>query len=79
MSNINNLKPWFREDLTRVLISIYFTSLVSQPVNETNRDYRDGFAAAISSVAIGLGINPESLLTNNDLMSLRATTRQLSD
>lgn len=65
----NNLKPWFRDDLARAIVSIYFSSVVSgKPIND---DYRKGFAAALSSVAIIVGINPETILQNEDLRLLR--------
>lgn len=77
MSNVSNLKPWFREDIARVLISIYFTSLTSNPSDQINSDYRSGYAAAISGIAMGLGINPESFLINDDLKLLRGISRPL--
>lgn len=67
----NNLKPWFREDIARAIMSIYFSSLVSRPRKQTNDEYRAGFAAALSSLAIVMGINPESILQGEDIQLLR--------
>lgn len=72
----NNLKPWFREDLTRAIMSVYFSSLISRPKKESNDEYRAGFAAALSSVAIAIGINPESILESDDIRILRENARQ---
>lgn len=67
----NNLKPLFRDDIARTMLSVYFSSLISRPRKQTSDDYRTGFAAAISSVAIAVGINPETILENEDLGLLR--------
>ncbi len=72
----NNLKPWFRDDIARAMVSIYFTSLVSGPRKQVSDEYRMGFAAALSSMAIVIGINPESILQNEDLQLLRNVSQQ---
>ncbi len=77
MSNYNDLKPWFRDDIARVLMSIYFASLTSNSSSEINGDFRSGYAAAISGIAIGLGINPESFLVNDDLRLLREFSQRI--
>ncbi len=72
----NNLKPWFRDDIARAMMSIYFSSLISRPRQQMSDEYRTGFAAALSSVAIIVGINPESILQNEDLELLRNVSKQ---
>ncbi len=72
----NNLKPWFRDDIARAMMSIYFSSLISRPRQQMSDEYRTGFAAALSSVAIIVGINPESILQNEDLQLLRDVSKQ---
>jgi hypothetical protein len=67
----SNLKPWFRDDLARVMMSVYFSSLMSRPHKEWDDEYRVGFAAALSSIAIIIGINPESILGSQDIGLLR--------
>lgn len=71
MSNISDLRPWFREDLARVLMSVYFASAISDSRTTPNDRYRNGFAAALSSVAINVGVNPETFLTPEDIVLLR--------
>jgi hypothetical protein len=67
----NNLKPWFRDDLARAIVSIYFSSVVSGSGTSSSEDYRKGFAAALSSIAIVVGINPETILQHEDMQLLR--------
>ena len=66
----NNLKPWFRDDIARAMMSIYFSSVMSAS-GDQNNDYRKGFVAALSSVAIVIGINPESILQKTDVQLLQ--------
>ncbi len=66
-----DLKPWFREDIARALVSIYFTSKMSDVTGGKNKDYRSGFASALSSVAIMVGINPGEVLAPEDIALLR--------
>ncbi len=72
----NNLKPWFRDDLARAIMSVYFSSVISRSNKQSNDEYRAGFAAALSSMAIAIGINPESILENEDIRLLRETSKQ---
>lgn len=72
----NNLKPWFREDLIQAIMSVYFSSLISRPWKQSNDEYRAGFAAALSSVALAIGISPETILENSDLELLRNSVNQ---
>ena len=76
MSNLNTIKNWSREDMARTLMSIYFAS-ASNGTQRTsdNENYRVGFAAALSSVALAVGVNPESFLAPEDIQRLRSTTR----
>ena len=67
----SNLKPWFRDDIARAIMSIYFSSVISGSEKQSNNDYRKGFAAALSSVAIVVGINPESILQKEDIQLLQ--------
>jgi hypothetical protein len=76
MSNVSNIKPWFREDIARVLMSIYFTSISSGANSEgASEHYRTGFASALSSVAIMVGVNPESFLDPKDIRLIQSVAR----
>lgn len=78
MSNVGNVKPWFQEDLARALVSIYFASISSSPHDkgEPNKQYRVGFATALSSVALAIGVNPESFLAPEDIKLIRNVSQQ---
>lgn len=83
MPNVSDIKPWFREDLARTLMSIYFASKCGTPPRPSPNDkeqernlereqaYETGFAAALSSVALAVGVNPESFLAPEDVQRLR--------
>ena len=76
MPNVSDIKPWFREDIARTLMSIYFASASNSAQRTTdNEHYRVGFAAALSSVALAVGVNPESFLAPEDIQRLRSTSR----
>ncbi len=72
----SNLKPWFRDDIARAMMSIYFSSLISRPRKNASDEYRTGFAAALSSIAIVVGINPENILESEDLRLLRDVSNE---
>lgn len=74
---MSDIKPWFRDDLTRTLASIYFASKAnptpspSPSMQDGDGNYQRGFAAALASVALAVGVNPESFLSPEDLQRLR--------
>ncbi len=67
----SDLKPWFREDIARVLISAYFTMKSANPRSSESSDFRIGFASALSSVAINVGINPQQILASEDFEAIQ--------
>jgi len=76
MSNVSDIKPWFREDIARTLGSIYFAGKVGQAQGlPVQGDYAVGFAAALSAVALAVGVNPESFLSPEDVQKLRMVQR----
>jgi len=76
MSNGSDIKPWFRDDIARTLMSIYFASAANGVrQSNDNENYRVGFAAALSSVALAVGVNPESFLAPEDIQRLRSNSR----
>lgn len=72
MSGVNDIKPWFRDDIARTLMSIYFASTSAAGTREGEDLYKTGFAAALSSVALAVGVNPESFLLPEDIQRLRS-------
>lgn len=75
MNNVSDIKPWFRDDLARTLMSIYFASKSGQRSAVSDQDYEVGFAAALASVALAVGVNPESFLSPEDVQRLREVQR----
>jgi hypothetical protein len=78
MGNVSDIKPWFREDLARTLGSIYFASVSARGQAQglpVQGDYMVGFAAALSAVALAVGVNPESFLAPEDVQKLRMVQR----
>lgn len=67
-TNVSDVKPWFKEDIFRLITSIYFAHSVSPDISISENDlYRAGFADAMSSLAISAGIDPKSFLTPKDI------------
>lgn len=71
MSNVADIKPWFKEDIARALASIYFSSMQTQKHDKTNTEYHNGFAVALASVALAAGINPETFLSPEDVQQIK--------
>ena len=67
MINISDLKPWFRDDLERLLTSIYFTSKAATGYQTGSQEYHTGFVAALSSIALMVGVSPDVFLAESDL------------
>lgn len=62
--------------MARTLMSIYFAAATngSQRTEEYD-NYRVGFAAALSSVALAVGVNPESFIAPEDIQRLKGSVR----
>lgn len=57
----SNSKPWFKDDLTRVLQGVHAAMVLSS--SRTSEDYRAGFAAALVGVALVIGVHrPEQFM-----------------
>ncbi len=77
-NNVSDIKPWFQEDIARTLMSIYFASKSGRGQAQglpIQPDYEAGFAAALASVALAVGVNPESFLSPEDVQALRKVQR----
>lgn len=76
MSNLNTIKNWSREDMARTLMSIYFAAATNGAQRTEDADrYRVGFAAALSSVALAVGVNPETFIAPEDIQRLKSSAR----
>ena len=66
-----DVKPWFREDLSKVLMGINTTSRVSRPAIADTDAFREGFVVALASVGLVLGVRLESFLLPEDVETMR--------
>lgn len=73
MPNVSDIKPWFREDIARTLMSIYFASISSSSIkSEGDEQFRVGFATALSSVALAVGVSPETFIAPEDIKLIKS-------
>lgn len=78
MSNVSDLKPWFRDDIERLLISIYFTSAAAGRSQSNDIEYQTGFASALSSIALMVGVDPKSFLTHANIQEIHQDQARIS-
>ena len=76
MLESNNTKPWFRDDIVRILIGINLASRASMTKDNQSENFRQGFALALASVAIVIGVQPERILQSDDLALLQTPHHQ---
>jgi hypothetical protein len=67
----NSTKPWFRDDIIRILIGINLSSRASMNLDQDSAIFRRGFSVAIASMAIAIGISPEQILHSDDLIPFK--------
>jgi hypothetical protein len=67
----SNIKPWFREDLLRILVGINLSSRASMTLDQNSDSFRRGYTLALASIAIIIGISPERVLLSDDLLLLK--------
>lgn len=68
MNNVADIKPWFRDDLERVLAGVYFAA----QHGVSDRGVRLGIALTLSALCVVLGIKPESILSPEDVQLLKS-------
>ena len=61
MLESNNTRPWFRDEILRILIGINLSSRVSTTLDKNATDFRRGFTLALASVAIVVGIRSDHI------------------
>ena len=67
----NNIKAWFRDDLVRILMGINLASRASMTLDHNTDSFRRGYALALASIAIIIGISPDRILLSEDLLLLK--------
>ena len=62
------MKPWVKDDFARARMGVYLASYTARSPQAENNEFRRGFAIALASMAIFVGVNPESFLVSEDLL-----------
>lgn len=76
---MTDIRPWYKDDIARILISSYSTAISASRqsngeygwTSDENAGYRRGFLASLVSVALAVGVNPESFLFPEDIQFIR--------
>lgn len=71
MSEPGDVKPWFREDISKILMGINTTSRVSRPMDAEMDMFREGFVTALASVGLVFGVRLETFLLPEDVETLK--------
>ncbi len=72
MRDTSDLRVWFREDITQVLAGVNAASRSAGQIRPIGDPFQQGFLAALTSVALAVGIRPENFLMSDDLERLPA-------
>ena len=83
MSDVHEIKPYFKSDFLSLFKGIYFVSVATRWVRGNRKPdikelrYRAGFASALSSVALAVGVSPEQFMSKEylELVKMRAEGR----
>ncbi len=67
MRDTSDLKAWFREDIARVLMGVNAAAHAARSAQDDADSFHDGFVAALVSVALVIGVNPEGFLLPDDM------------
>ncbi len=72
MRDTSDLRAWFREDIAKVLAGINAASRSAGQTRPADDSFQEGFIAALTSVALTIGIRPENFLMSDDMERLPA-------
>lgn len=67
MSSVSDMRPNFKEDIYRTLVSHYFVVTTQSRTAE----YRLGAATILAGIAITYGIRPDQILLPEDVQRLK--------
>jgi len=73
-NNVSDIKPWFRMDIGHLLKAIYFAMKISSR-NVSPEQWR-GSLDALASVALAVGVKPESFIAEGDIQLMRMDGRR---
>jgi hypothetical protein len=72
MRDTSDLRAWFREDIAKVLAGVNAASRSAGQTRLADDSFQEGFIAALTSVALTIGIRPENFLMSDDMERLPA-------
>jgi hypothetical protein len=73
MGNLSTIRPWFCDELEKILTSNYFSMRAS---GNRNQEYLRGYITALIGLALAIGINPKSILMEEDMRLLEVRNVQ---
>ncbi len=71
MAEPGDVKPWFREDITKVLMGVNTASRVSRSLDPGADAFHDGFVVALASIGLVFGVKLENFLLPDDLETVQ--------
>ena len=71
MRDASDLKPWFRDDIARILQGVNAASRIPQAESADEHAYRAGFVMALVSIGLAVGIKPEWILMPDDRTAVK--------
>lgn len=74
MNKVGDIKPWFRDDLLRVVSAIYVSR--TSNARETNKEERIGFVCGLASFALFVGVKPADFLSPADMQLIQERLRR---
>jgi hypothetical protein len=66
----NDIRPWFRDELVRILMGINLASRASMTPDQQSDGFRRGYILALASLAVVIGVPPERIFLSEDLRLL---------
>ncbi len=76
MRDTSDLKAWLREDIAKALMGVNAASRTTQYAGPNADAFREGFVAALVSIGIVFGVNPNGFLLPDDLESVQRLLSQ---
>ncbi len=68
MSSMSQIKPWFSDTLQDTIMGLYFAS---RQIKSQNLERWIGHLMAFSSIMLSVGVNPNNVFTQDDVMLLK--------
>jgi hypothetical protein len=73
----NDIRPWFRDELVRILMGINLASQASMTADRQSDGFRRGYILALASLAVVIGVSPERIFLSEDLRLLNESQEMI--